>query len=347
MKSRIDDTRREMFYAELHALLSAGLDFSHAFALLSQGEGEESMRALVRRLYDDVVRGAALWQAMERSGVFRPLECGVVRIGDRTGRLPETLEFMREYYRKRIDRRRMVAAAVSYPAVILATAGAVTAFMLAVVVPMFEQVYGRMGSELPALTRRIIALAEAFPSWAAAATALFGPIFAILYANRKRKEVRRWIHECLLRLPLAGAIIRQNCRMQFCKMLGMLVSAGIPLLESVGMLAEAIDCYHYQESFGVIARELERGVSLARALARFPDLYDPKLSAVVAVAEETNRIPEMLSRQAEALDEQLRFRISRMANLIEPILILGVGILVAVILIAMYMPLFSIGGIVG
>ena len=145
MKSKITDARREVFYAELHALLTAGLDFSYAFALLIEGEREARMKGLLKRLFDDVVGGAALWQAMERSGAFRPLDCGVVRIGEQTGRLPDTLDFLRDYYRKRTAQRPMVSSAVSYPLVILCTALAVMAFMLTVIVPMFEQVYARIG----------------------------------------------------------------------------------------------------------------------------------------------------------------------------------------------------------
>lgn len=121
-KSKITDARREVLYAELHALLTAGLDFSHAFALLTEGERDVRVKGLLERLYSGVVGGAALWQAMERSGSFRPLDCGVVRIGEQTGRLPETLDFLREYYRKRAAQRKMLSSAVSYPLVILSTA---------------------------------------------------------------------------------------------------------------------------------------------------------------------------------------------------------------------------------
>ena len=191
-KSKITDARREVLYAELHALLTAGLDFSHAFALLTEGERDVRVKGLLERLYSGVVGGAALWQAMERSGSFRPLDCGVVRIGEQTGRLPETLDFLREYYRKRAAQRKMLSSAVSYPLVILSTAVVVVAFMLAVIVPMFEQVYARMGGELPALTRWIIALSKSFPAYAGMIIGSGVAAYSVLYTNRNRKEVQRW-----------------------------------------------------------------------------------------------------------------------------------------------------------
>lgn len=346
-KSKMTDVRREVFYAELHALLTAGLDFSHAFALLIEGEREVRMKALLERLYGAVVGGAALWQAMEQSGAFRALDYGVVRIGEQTGRLPDTLDFLRDYYRKRAAQRRMVSSAVSYPLVILCTAVAVVAFMLAVIVPMFEQVYARMGGQLPALTRWIIGLSKSFPAYAAV-TALIGiSAYVVLYVNRNRKEVQSWTAELLLRLPVAGAIIRKNQQAQFCKLLYLLTSSGVPLLVGVGMLSDVIGFYPYRQSFGAICRGLEQGDPFSAGVAKFPALYDRKLTALIRVGEETNRLPEMLRRQGEALTEELEFRIKRMGSLLEPALILLVGLLVAVILISMYMPMFRLGGIMG
>ena len=346
-KSKINDARREVFYAELHALLTAGLDFSHAFALLIEGEQDVRMKSLLEHLYGDVVGGMSLWQAMERSGAFRLLDYGVVRIGEQTGRLPETLDFLRDYYHKRAAQRRMVSSAVSYPLVILCTALAVVAFMLTVIVPMFEQVYARMGGELPALTRGIIALSKSFPVYAAFTAAIGIAIYMLFYTNRNRKEVRQWTSELLLRLPVAGAIIRKNQQAQFCKLLYLLSSSGVPLLTGVGMLTDVIGFYPYRESFLAICRGLEHGELFSAGIAKFPGLYDRKLTALMRVGEETNRLPEMLRRQGESLTDELEYQIKRMGSLLEPVLIMLVGLLVAVILISMYMPMFRLGGIMG
>lgn len=346
MKNKLTDARREVFYAELHALLTAGLDFSHAFALLIEGE-QGPLRSLLEQLYADVVGGAALWQAMERSGVFRALDCGVIRIGEQTGRLGETLEFLRDYYHKRRAQRRMVSSAVSYPLVILCTAVAVVAFMLAVIVPMFEQVYTRMGGELPALTRWIIALSKSMPLYLAWFGALALALGGLLYRNRRNETVRARSATLLLRLPVAGAIVRHNYQAQFCKLLFLLTQSGVPLMSGVAMLSEVIEFYPYNRSFGAICRALEQGKPFSAGLARHAVLYDRKLVALVRVGEETNRLPEMLRNQGEALTEQIEHRIRRMGSLLEPALILLVGLLVAVILISMYMPMFRLGGIMG
>ena len=334
-----------------YGITDAVIDFQQANPSYSveliEGEGDRRTKALLEELYAAVVRGETLAEAMRRSGAFRPLECGVVRIGNETGRLARTLDFLRDYYRKRAAQQRMVASAVSYPVVILAVAAAVVAFMLSVVVPMFEEVYARMGGELPALTRGIIALSKAFPAYAAVAVSAGGGLYLLYRANRQREEVQRWRAAILLRLPVAGEIIRKNMQAQCCKLLDLLCAAGVPLLAGVGMLREVIGFHPYRKSFDEIARRLERGDAFAETLARFPDLYDRKLTALVRVGEQTNRLPEMLRRQGETLTEELEYAIRRMGAMLEPALILLVGILVAVILIAMYMPMFSLGGIMG
>lgn len=346
-KNNITDARREVLYAELHALLTAGLDFSHAFALLIEGEQEVRIKLLLKRLFEEVVGGAALWQAMEHTGVFHPLDYGVVRIGEQTGRLPESLDFLRDYYRKRAAQRRMVSSAVSYPLVILCTAVTVVVFMLAVIVPMFEQVYARMGGELPAMTRWIIALSKAFPFYTMILTAAIMALSTLFYINRNREEVQSWSANLLLRLPVAGAIIRKNHQAQFCKLLYLLVSSGVPLLTGVGMLAQVIGFYPYRQSFLTICRGLEQGELFSEGIARFPELYDRKLTALIRVGEETNRLPEMLLRQGESITDELEYQIKRMGAMLEPALIVLVGMLVAIILISMYMPMFSLGGIIG
>ena len=346
-KSKMTDARREVFYAELHALLTAGLDFSHAFALLIEGEREVRMKALLERLYGEVVGGAALWQAMERSGVFRALDCGVVRIGEQTGRLPDTLDFLRDYYRKRAAQRRMVSSAVSYPLVILCTAVAVVAFMLAVIVPMFEQVYSRMGGELPAMTRRIISLSRAFPTCltvaalAGAGTLLWWKIYG------DRPSVQRFVCGWLLRIPIVGDTLKKSVQARFCRLLGLLASSGVPLLQGIGMLEGIIVFYPYRISFARIVRELERGACLSEALERFADLYDRRLVTLLRVGEQTGRLSEMLAREGDVLTAELEHRLRLLGNLLEPVLILLVGLLVAVILVAMHLPMFRLGGIMG
>ena len=207
---------------------------------------------------------------------------------------------------------------------------------------MFEQVYARMGGELPMLTRRIIAFADAFPEYATATVAT-ACAAALLYRRYgKDEQVRRITGTMLLRLPIIGDIIRKNNEVRICKLLDLLCSSGIPLLAGVTMIAEATEFYPYRRSLSEIARMLEQGISFADAMARYPELYERRLAALVRVGEQTNRLRQMLRRLGDTLTDELEHAIRRMGTIAEPSLILLVGTLVAVILIAMYLPMFKL-----
>lgn len=338
--------RRETLYGELHTLLSAGVDFSEAFSLLIEAERGDDIEPLLKALYADVVAGYTLRQAMERSGAFPALDCGVTGIGEQTGRLVEALEFLTDYYRKRVEQRRMISSALGYPIVVLCTALAVTIFMLFVVVPTFEQVYSRMGGELPALTRAIISFAEAFPRYATVTAAAGLVVVAYCRRYRNDRRMKEMAAAALLRIPVAGTIVRLNAMARICRLLDLLCRSGIPLLTGVRMVAEATDFPPYGQSLEQTARLLERGESFAKALGHHTSLYDKRLVAMIGVGERTNRLPQMLRKQGEDLTAETERAVRRIGTMLEPILILFVGALVAVILIAMYMPMFRLGEVV-
>lgn len=344
---KVKDGKKETLFSELHSLLSSGLDFSHSFTLLIEGETDRHIKQITGQIYKGVVQGESLWYAMEVSNHFSALDCGVIRIGEQTGRLNESLEFLTDYYHKKIEQRRMVSSAVSYPLIILCTAIVVVIFMLMFIVPMFEQVYARMGGELPTLTRWIIAISKDLPIYLFVVVTLVITTWCCLYAFRETIGVRSVLSDILLRLPIAGGVVRKSNQSHFCKLLYLLTSSGVPLLHGLEMLKSIITLYPYQNSFDAICSGLRRGELFADNLNKYPKLYDKKLTTLLKVGEETNRLPQMLLKQGEDLTKELEYRLRQLGNLLEPLLILLVGALVAVILISMYLPMFKLGGVMG
>lgn len=343
--SGLKEARKETLFSELHSLLCSGLDFSRSFELLISGEKDARLREELRRLYDGVIRGASLAEAFERNGRFSALDCGVIRIGEETGRLGESLSFLADFYRKKTGQRRMVSSAVSYPLIILCTAVVVVVFMVLVIVPMFEQVYSRMGGELPALTRWIIRVSKHFPQLLSGILLLLGGAAAALYLFRENESLRRTTASVLMRLPLVGGILRKNHQAHFCQLLYLLIGSGVPLLRGLDMLTRIITFHPYRQSLSAMGEGLNRGERFAEGMARYERLYDLKLVTLVRVGEETNRLPDMLLKQSQDLTQELEHRLKLLGSALEPLLILLVGILVAVILIAMYLPMFKLGGV--
>ena len=344
---RLKGAKKEMIFSGLHALLTSGLDLGRAFHLLIEGEGDKGVKALLENAYSSIVKGNALWESFKKLGKFLPLDYGVLRVGEETGRLDEATRFLADYYRKREEQRRMISGAMGYPVVVLLTAIVVFVFMVLVIVPMFEQVYARMGGELPALTRGMMAFADRFPTCLAffAGMVLTGVMGYFVYGKTDR--VQSFFALLLLRCPGVGRLIRETIEARFCKLLYLLYGSGVPLLEAVDMLRDIIFFYPYRRSFVRIGECLQQGALLADALAEFPDLYARKLITLVQVGEETNRLGEMLRKQGDDLSLTIEYQLKQLGTLLEPALILGVGALVALVLVAMYLPMFKLGAIIG
>ncbi|MDR2936152.1 MAG: type II secretion system F family protein [Rikenellaceae bacterium] len=340
---RLNDNRKETLFAEFHSLLASGIDFNRAFELLIKSEKELFVRGLMENLHQAVVGGIPLWQAFSEGGRFTALDCGVVRIGEETGKLHESLAFLADYYHKRAAQRRMVSAAVSYPAVILAVALVVLVFMVLVIVPMFEQVYTRMGGELPGITRAVIGFSQHFQAYGLGSLVVAGAIVGLAFFNRRSEQWQKICAELLLRFPVAGDLLRKHYQSHFCKLLYLLYSSGVPLLQGVEMLQGILVFYPYRCSFRAIADGLNRGRSFAGEVEAFPKLYDAKLVVLLKVGEETNRLSNMLRKQGEDISAELEHRLRQLGHLLEPALILFVGLLVAVVLISMYLPMFKLG----
>lgn len=343
----LGDGRKEVLFSELYSLLTSGLDFGRAFRLLIEGEDDKRLKRLLESLYASVVKGRTLWESFAGSRSFTPLDYGVLRIGEETGRMGESLYFLADYYHKRIEQRRMVTGAVSYPLIVLVTALIVLVFMLLVIVPMFEQVYIRMGGELPGITRWIIGLSARFPVYLMGMVSFCFVVACYFYLYGRTDATRSFMAGLALKMPLIGDLIRKNCQARFCKLLYLLCSSDVPLLQGIGMLRDIITFYPYQHSFDSICEGLRRGESFAGKLATYPVLYDRKLFTLIRVGEETNRLEDMLLKQGDDLTKELEHKLKQLGNLMEPVLILGVGGLVAVVLISMYLPMFKLGGVMG
>ncbi|MDR2293308.1 MAG: type II secretion system F family protein [Prevotellaceae bacterium] len=343
----VKDTKKEILFSELNSLLSSGLDFSRSFELLISSENDRKTKIILQELYNRVISGYSLWQAVENCGKFSKLDSGVIRIGEQTGRLNDAFSFLTDYYHKKTHQRRLILSAIRYPLIILATAVTVVIFMMSFIVPMFEQVYVRLGGELPALTKWIISVSKSFPDYIAILILVMAGIAIPLYIYKDTKKVRSATATVLLKIPVLGPIMKRNTQAHFCKLLYLLISSGVPLLYSIQMLADIITFYPYQSSFKSIADALQHGEMFTANLEKYDKLYDKKLTTLLRVGEETNRLPHMLNMQAEELTKNLEYSLKKSGDILEPILIIFVGALVAIILVSMYLPMFKLGGIMG
>ena len=343
-QKNIKDHQKETLFLELKSLLSSGLSFGRTFELLIQTEKNETLKTLLSNIFNDIINGNSLWSSMQKTNVFTPLDYGVIRIGEETGKLENSLLFLAEYYKKKIIQKRIIVNALSYPLIIMTTALFVLFFMIVVVVPMFEQVYSRMGSELPWMTRVIVNLSSQIDIIGLILTFICGSFFIIHILYKDSDKYKKTTSNLLLRIPIIGEIIKKHYEGQFCKLMFLLYGSGIPILNGVQLIKEIIIFYPFRNSFLDIESNIKNGYSLSHGLKIHSNIYSIKLITLINVGEETNKMADVLSKQSDDISAELEHKLKQFGSILEPVLILFIGTIVALILISMYMPMFKLGG---
>lgn len=337
---------KRTFFSQLQTLIRSGLSFSRAFELIIEG-AKTKEKALYVRIFDEVVSGKELWRSLEVDKAFTELDRSVVRIGEETGRLVDALEFLTDYYQKREEQKRMVTSALSYPIITLSIAVIVLVFMLLVVVPMFEQVYARMGGELPAITRQIIGMSESAPAVLGIMVLLGLSMYGVRHMFGSSDKYQSITSGIVMRLPLASGLIRKYQVSRFSRIMHLLVSSDVPILQALYLMRGIITFYPYRQSIEEVCQMIEKGETLTGGMSRYENLYGKRFLVLLKVGEETNSIEQMLLTQANDTNAELEYEIKQLNNIVEPFLILAIGIIVAFVLIAMYMPMFKLGVSIG
>ena len=341
-KRKLSDQKKRLFYSQLRELLHAGLSFTSSFSILVDGtDGNE--REVYQALFDEVVSGHSLWEAMKSRKEYGELDYGVVRVGEESGNLMESLSFLADYYERKESQRRTLVSALSYPVIIMLVAMVVMTFMLLVVVPMFEQVYARMGGELPSLTRWVIRFGDSFPTIIVFLSIMVAIMGSIYHFYRDSQWLQVLWARVVLAMPVLGTLVRKMQLSRFCRILNLLVRAEVPLLQAISLVGDIMTLYPFKESLMEVSRQVKEGSSMSSVLSGYPGLYDKKFLALVKVGEETNTLDSILTSLSDDYTEELNYQIKQLNNLLEPALIIMIGSVVAFVLISMYLPMFKLG----
>jgi type IV pilus assembly protein PilC len=288
-----------------------------------------------------IVAGSSLSESMRQTTLFSEYEIFSVEIGEESGKLNEVLLNLSDFFQKTIRYRRQLTSALAYPLFVLGFSFFALWFLLRYLVPMFSGVYARFGSELPSLTRWVVSLSDGIR--------IYGPYFFILVAaggfflftQRKQLWWRRFFASFLLRLPIFGGIIHKLFLARFCQSMSLLLGARVPLLQAVELIKQMIDFYPIEKALEQTHRNIIQGESLHKSLAAFP-FFPAAFIALARVGEESGKLDIMFERLAKTYNADVDQRTQVIGSLIEPILIVFLGLIVALILVAMYLPLFKL-----
>jgi type IV pilus assembly protein PilC len=331
------------FTRQLATMISAGLTVEKSLNNLLYEETQKKFKKVVAQLLNDVKKGFALSDALDRHpGIFSPLYVALVRSGEVSGALHTVLEELADYLEFLQDTRRKIISALAYPILVIIMLAAITSVLMVWVVPQFQAVYDRFGANLPVPTQILIKVADIIG--ANFFVTLFGAIALLILAKIATLTVtgRKIVDRVKLSIPLYKQILVNSLMSKFSRTFGMLMTAGVPVVDSLNLVYRVMDNVYYKSAVRQSTRLIRDGFSIAASLKK-TDAFPNTLLSLAATGEETGEMDKMLNKAAVFYDKQLEAVIMRMTSLIEPILIVLIGIVIGTIIVVIYLPFFKMG----
>lgn len=334
--------RLALLLRQLAVLVRAGLPLEEALAALAEQDRRAAERGLLLAMRARLMEGRSLAQAMgEFPRAFAELIRAAVAAAEEAGRLPEVLERLADLSERRSRLLRRIAAALSYPILLMIVAFAVVIGLLTQVVPEVTQVFAGLGGELPAPTRALLALSSALERHGPMLLLSLLAIAALLLALARHPRLKPVMERALLAFPGVGVLRRRMAAARLTRTLAVLAEAKVPLLEAMQLARGTLPAGLLRERFDLAIQRVREGGSLSRALAA-TDLLPLVAMRLIAGGERSGRLSEMLDRAAEEQENDLDILFESAAALVGPLAILAIGALVLFIVLAILMPIFEL-----
>lgn len=344
---RISDKDITLFTRQLATMMKAGVPLLQSFDIVAKGHSNPSVSKLIYEIRGDVETGTSLNQAFRKYPLyFDPLFCNLVGAGEQAGILEDLLTRLAIYKEKTIAIKGKIKSALFYPISILVVAFVVTAVIMIWVVPAFKEVFASFGADLPAPTLIVMAISDFFvTNW----YIIFGGLFAALYlffqSWRRSLKVQRFMDRTLLKAPIFGAVIRKATIARWTRTLATMFAAGVPLVESLDSVGGASGNAVYLDATKKIQSEVSTGISLTVAMQN-SDVFPNMVTQMVSIGEESGALDQMLGKVADFYEEEVDEAVASLSSLMEPLIMVILGVLIGGLVIAMYLPIFKLGSVV-
>jgi type IV pilus assembly protein PilC len=336
-----------LFTRQLATMMKAGVPLLQSFDIVGKGHSNPSMSKLIMDLRSDIETGTSLNNAFRKYPLyFDPLFCNLVGAGEQAGILEELLTRLAVYKEKTIAIKAKIKSALMYPVSILAIAFIVTAVIMIFVVPAFKSVFASFGANLPTPTLVVMSISEFFVAWW---WLIFGSIGSALYfffqAWQRSLKVQRFMDVTLLKAPIFGAVIRKAAIARWTRTLATMFAAGVPLVEALDSVGGAAGNAVYLDATRKIQNEVSTGTSLTSAMQN-ANVFPNMVTQMVAIGEESGSLDAMLGKVADFFEEEVDEAVAALSSLMEPLIMVILGVLIGGLVIAMYLPIFKLGSVV-
>ena len=344
---RISDKDITLFTRQLATMMKAGVPLLQSFDIVAKGHSNPSVSKLIQDIRSDVETGTSLNQAFRKYPLyFDPLFCNLVGAGEQAGILEDLLTRLAVYKEKTIAIKGKTKSALFYPISILVVAFVVTAVIMIWVVPAFKEVFASFGADLPAPTLVVMAISDFFvANWYIIFGVLFGSLYLFFQSWRRSLKVQRFMDKLLLKAPIFGAVIRKATIARWTRTLATMFAAGVPLVESLDSVGGASGNAVYLDATKKIQTEVSTGTSLTVAMQN-SDVFPNMVTQMVSIGEESGALDQMLGKVADFYEDEVDEAVASLSSLMEPLIMVILGVLIGGLVIAMYLPIFKLGAVV-
>jgi type IV pilus assembly protein PilC len=334
------------FTRQLSMLVKVGIPLSRSFDILSASTQKTAMQMLIAELKEDIGTGESFARALRKHPhQFDSLFCNMVESGELSSRLPTVLERLANYQEQLEKLRKTIKKALAYPCIVTLVALLVTAVLLIKVIPEFAQTFSELGTELPALTLFVLNLSHQVQQlWLSMVLGIciFCGVFAM--ALKRSTWFSYTLDSMLLQVPGIGKLFKLAILARFSRTLATTFNAGVPILDALQSAASTAGNALYVEGILTLRQDLIQGISLKRAVHR-QSIFPLALQQMIIVGEESGTLGQILDRAGAIYEQDMQLLVDTLTQLTEPLVMLVLGLLVGVLLLAMYMPIFELGSI--
>ncbi len=337
-----------LFTRQLATMLKSGVPLLQAFDIVGKGHENPAVARLLLDIKTDVETGSSLEQSFRKFPLyFDDLYCNLLGAGEAAGILDTLLDRLASYKEKILAIKSKIKSALTYPVAIIVIAFVITAVIMIFVIPAFKELFMGFGADLPTPTLVIMAISDFFVQWWWAIFSIVGgTVYGFFYAWKRSKPMQRRMDQLMLKAPIFGPILRKAAIARWSRTLSTMFAAGVPLVEAFDSVAGAAGNAVYYDATKAIQREVTSGTNLTVAMQN-TNVFPSMVLQMVAIGEESGSLDSMLSKVADFFEGEVDDAVEAMSSLMEPIIMVVLGGLIGGMVVAMYLPIFKMGQVVG
>lgn len=341
-KKKIKADDLVIFSRQLATMVDAGIPLVGALDILGNQMENKAFGEIISKIRNDVETGSSLSDAISKhKKTFSPLFVNMVRAGESSGMLDEILDRLALYLEKTSSLQKKVVSALIYPAVVSSMAIGITLLLLLKVIPVFKEIFSGFGAELPRPTAILISVSDALQKYFLVAVVIVVVVTILIIRYVKTKKGRLQYDTLLLKMPIFGTLLTKVAISKFTRTLSTLIKSGVPILNSLEIVGKTSGNAAVELAVDTVRTNVREGESIAEPLAR-SKIFPSMVVRMVSVGEQSGELEKMLSKIADFYDEQVDAAVSGLTSLIEPLIIAFLGIVIGIIVICMFLPIFKL-----